>query len=203
MMQLQSKIDGPFDLSFFAQGEMAEHRQAFEATRDAIDGPFSVALTLIEGRLRAGGRLLICGNGGSAATAHHIATDLSIRYQNHGAASPALALATDSSTLAACGNELGYDLVFARQIEAMAKTSDAVLCISTSSNAPNILKGLKAARHRGAATIGLTGGSSGHMPEYCDATIAVPSMVAARIHEMHLMIGHMLCKALEQRLGLI
>jgi D-sedoheptulose 7-phosphate isomerase len=203
MMQPQQKIDGPFDLSFFAQGEMAEHRQAFEATRDAIDQPFSVALTIIVGRLRGGGRLLICGNGGSAATAQHIAGDLTIASQDHRLAIPALALATDSSTLAACGNDLGYDLVFARQIETIAKSSDVVLCISTSSNAPNILKGLKAARHRGAATIGLTGGSGGHMPDYCDVTIAVPSRVAARIHEMHLMIGHMLCKALEQRLGLV
>ncbi len=173
---------------------MAEHRQAFEATRDAIDGPFSLALTLMEGRLRAGGKLLLCGNGGSAATAQHIA---------HRIATPALALPADGSTSTAGENDLGDDLVFARQIEAIAKSRDVVFCISTSSNAPNMVNGLKAARHKGAATIGLTGGSGGHKNEYCDATITVPSKVAARIHEMHLMIGHMLCKALEQRLGLI
>jgi D-sedoheptulose 7-phosphate isomerase len=203
MLQPRKRSEAPFDLSFFIQGEMAEHFETLEATRDAIDRPFSEALSIVEHSVRAGGKLLLFGNGGSAADAQHIAAELVIRYKDDRAAIPAIALTTDSSTLTACGNDLGYELVFARQIEALVKPDDAVIGISTSGNSPNVLRGLLEAKRRGAGTIGLTSGTGGKMPELCDALISVPSKVTARIQEMHILIGHMMCKALEQRLGFV
>jgi D-sedoheptulose 7-phosphate isomerase len=192
-----------FDVTDFVRRELAEHRQAFESTSATIDQAFSVALDLITRGLRAGGKLLLFGNGGSAADAQHIAAELVIRYHADRAAIPAIALTTDSSALTACGNDLGFDALFARQIEALARPGDVVIGISTSGKSPNVLAGLAEARRRGARTIGLTGGAGGAMPEVCDAIIAVPSNVTARIQEMHIMIGHMLCKALEQQLKLV
>jgi D-sedoheptulose 7-phosphate isomerase len=158
---------------------------------------------LIEHGLRTGGKLLIFGNGGSAADAQHIAAELVVRYKADRAAIPAIALTTDTSALTACGNDFGFDAVFARQIEALARPGDVVIGISTSGRSANVLAGLAEARRRGASTIGLTAGAGGGMPDVCDAIISVPSQVTARIQEMHIMIGHMLCKALEQKLGLV
>ncbi len=183
--------------------ELAEHHDAFEATRRVIDRPFAAALGIVERSIHAGGKLMLFGNGGSAADAQHIAAELVIRYKKDRAAIAAIALTTDSSTLTACANDLGYDTVFSRQIEALTRPGDVALGISTSGNSPNVLAALGEAKRRGAATIGLTSGTGGKMAEFCDALIVVPSMVTARIQEMHILIGHMLCKALEQRLGLV
>jgi D-sedoheptulose 7-phosphate isomerase len=187
----------------FLRQELEEHRQAFEATCMALDAPFAAALDVLERGLSAGGKLLLFGNGGSAADAQHIAAELVIRYKSDRAPIPAIALTTDSSALTGCGNDLGFDAVFARQIGALARTSDVVIGISTSGNSPNVLAGMSEARRRGVRTIGLTGAAGGQMPEVCDVLIRVPSQVTARIQEMHILIGHMLCKALEQRLGLV
>jgi D-sedoheptulose 7-phosphate isomerase len=192
-----------FDTAAFLRAELTEHQRIFEATGATIDRPFAIALDIIEAGLRAGGKLLLFGNGGSAADAQHIAAELVIRYKADRPAIAAIALTTDSSTLTACGNDLGFDALFARQVEALARPGDVVIGISTSGHSANVLAGLSQSRRMGARTIGLTGGAGGRMPELCDALIAVPSQVTARIQEMHIMIGHMLCKALEQRLGLV
>jgi len=199
----QSSGGGSSDLAEFLRGELTEHRQVFEATCAAIDPSFAAILEIVEHGVRAGGKILLFGNGGSAADAQHIAAELIIRYKADRAAIAAIALTTDSSALTACGNDMGFDALFRRQIEALARPGDVVIGISTSGNSPNVLAGLSEARKRGARTIGLTGGSGGRMPEVCDALIAVPSAITARIQEMHILIGHMLCKALEQRLGLV
>jgi D-sedoheptulose 7-phosphate isomerase len=192
-----------FDFCTFMDDELEEHFAAFEATRRVIDRPFVAALGMLERSILAGGKLMLFGNGGSAADAQHIAAELVIRYKKDRPAIAAIALTTDSSTLTACANDLGYDAVFSRQIEALARPGDVALGISTSGNSPNVLAALAEAKRRGAATIGLTSGTGGRMVEYCDALISVPSKVTARIQEMHILIGHMLCKALEQRLGLV
>jgi D-sedoheptulose 7-phosphate isomerase len=192
--------------------ELAEHALAFEATRSMIEAPFLAGLALLEESLRSGGKLLLFGNGGSAADCQHIAAELVIRYQSDRAALPAIALTTDTSALTACANDFGYEAIFARQIEALARPGDVVLGLSTSGNSPNVIAGLTAARARGARTMGLTGGPGGpagpggpvsKMAPLCDVLVAVPSKVTARIQEMHILIGHMWCKALEQRLGLV
>lgn len=193
----------PFDAESFLQREFGEHRDAFDATVQMLDHPFAKTLEILEGGLRRGGKLLIFGNGGSAADAQHIAAELIIRYKADRPAISALALTTDSSALTACGNDLGFDAIFERQIEGLARENDVAVGISTSGNSANVLKGLRQAKAMGLPTVGLTGGTGGQMQSSCDALIVVPSSVTARIQEMHIMIGHMLCKALEQRLGLV
>jgi D-sedoheptulose 7-phosphate isomerase len=183
--------------------ELAEHAQAFEALRAMIEAPFLAGLDLLDQSLRAGGKLLLFGNGGSAADCQHIAAELVIRYKSDRAALAAIALTTDTSALTACGNDLGFDAIFARQVEALARPGDVVIGISTSGNSPNVIAGLSAARARDARTIGMAAGSGGKMGPLCDVLVTVPSKVTARIQEMHILIGHMWCKALEQRLGLV
>jgi D-sedoheptulose 7-phosphate isomerase len=184
------------------RAELAEHARAFEALSGMIEAPFLAGLELLEASLRAGGKLLLFGNGGSAADCQHIAAELVIRYKTDRAPIAAIALTTDSSALTACGNDLGFDAIFARQVEALARPGDVVMGLSTSGNSPNVLAGLAAARTRGARTIGLAGGTGGRMGPLSDVLLTVPSTVTARIQELHILIGHMWCKALEQRLGL-
>jgi D-sedoheptulose 7-phosphate isomerase len=193
---------GPPPAAQLLREELAEHAQAFEALRTMIEAPFLAGLALIEASLRGGGKLLLFGNGGSAADCQHIAAELTIRYQNDRAALPAIALTTDTSALTACANDFGFEAIFARQVEALARAGDVVIGVSTSGNSPNVLAGLAAARARDARTIGLTGGSGGKMGPLCDVLVTVPSSVTARIQELHILIGHMWCKGLEQRLGL-
>jgi D-sedoheptulose 7-phosphate isomerase len=183
--------------------ELAEHRSAFEATAQVLTRPFIETLQILEHSIRRGGKLLLFGNGGSAADAQHIAAELIIRYQNERAPISAIALTTDSSTLTACGNDMGFDAVFERQIEGLGREGDVAIGISTSGNSANVLLGLTRAAAMGLKTVGLTGDTGGRMRGLCDALIVVPSPVTARIQEMHTTIGHVLCKALEQRLGLV
>jgi len=183
--------------------ELAEHRIAFESTAHMLSGPFAELLEVVERSVRHGGKLLLFGNGGSAADAQHMAAELIIRYKADRAPIAALALTTDSSTLTACANDVGFDAVFERQIEGLGRKGDVAFGISTSGNSPNVLRGLDRARAMGLLTVGLTGGTGGKMAALCDALIVVPSSVTARVQEMHIMIGHVLCKSLERRLGLV
>jgi D-sedoheptulose 7-phosphate isomerase len=183
--------------------EFEQHRSVVESTARTIRRDFGQALMLMEESLRQGGKLLFFGNGGSAADAQHIAAELVIRYKSNRKAIAAIALTTDTSTLTACGNDLGFDALFERQIEALGRRGDVAIGISTSGKSPNVLRGLKQARHDGLKTVGLTGGTGGEMAAVCDSMITVPSPVTARIQEMHITIGHMLCIALENRLGLV
>jgi D-sedoheptulose 7-phosphate isomerase len=183
--------------------ELAEHREAFEATAQVLEGPFLQTLEIIEHGLRRGGKLLLFGNGGSAADAQHIAAELMVRYQTDRPALSAIALTTNSSALTACGNDLGFEAIFERQIAGLGRAHDVAFGISTSGKSANVLRGLRQARGMGLPTVGMTGGLGGDMAGCCDALIVVPSTVTARIQEMHILIGHVLCKALERRLGLV
>jgi D-sedoheptulose 7-phosphate isomerase len=185
------------------QQELREHRETFEATVQMLEQPFIDALDILERGLRGGGKLLIFGNGGSAADAQHIAAELIIRYKADRPAISAIALTTDSSALTACGNDFGFDAIFERQVEGLGRQHDVAMGLSTSGNSPNVLRGLRQARVMGLQTVGLTGGTGGQMQTLCDALIVVPSAVTARIQEMHITIGHVLCKVLEKRLGLV
>jgi D-sedoheptulose 7-phosphate isomerase len=158
---------------------------------------------ILERGLRRGGKLLLFGNGGSAADAQHIAAELIVRYHTNRAAISAMALTTDPSAVTACANDIGFDAIFERQIAGLGRVNDIAFGISTSGKSANVLRGLRQARVMGLQTVGLTGGEGGDMRGSCDALIVVPSTVTARIQEMHITIGHMLCKALEQRLGLV
>ncbi len=181
--------------------ELEEHREVFEATARMLKDPLIRVLDILERSLRAGGKILLFGNGGSAADAQHIAAELVIRYAGNRRAFAAISLATDTSALTACGNDLGFEAIFERQIEALGRPNDVAVGISTSGNSANVLRGLRLARGMGLTTVGLTGAGGGQMTALCDAAVVVPSGVTARIQEMHISIGHILCKGLEQRLG--
>jgi D-sedoheptulose 7-phosphate isomerase len=169
-------------------------------TAQRLEGVFSDverAARMIGDSLLAGGKLLICGNGGSAADAQHIAAELSGQYLKVRRALAAMALHGNSSSLTAIGNDLGYEKIFAREVEAHGRKGDVLLAISTSGNSANILRAVETARELGLATIGLTGASGGKMAPLCELCLCVPSTSTPRIQEMHILIGHTLCEILE------
>jgi len=147
---------------------------------------------------KANNKLLIAGNGGSAADAQHIAGELVSKFYFDRPALGAIALTTDTSILTAIGNDYGYEKLFSRQIEAHGVKGDVFLGISTSGNSKNIIEGFKAAKEKGLITIGLTGKSGGEMKKICDYCICVPSNETPRIQESHILIGHILCAIVEE-----
>lgn len=156
------------------------------------------AVEMIHASLAAGGKLLIAGNGGSAADAQHIAAELTGRFLRERKPLPALALHANSSALTAIGNDYGYEYVFARELAAHARPGDVLLAISTSGGSKNILRAIEEARQKRVAVIGMSGESGGAMRTACDLCLCVPSKSAARIQEMHIMIGHTICELLEE-----
>lgn len=151
--------------------------------------------------LKTGGKLLFAGNGGSAAQCQHLATELVGRFVLDRAPHAAIALTTDSSFLTACANDYGFVDVFARQVEALGRPGDVLFALSTGGRSPNILKAVEAAGVGGLAIYGLTGSSGTRLAERCDVAIMVPHADPARIQEMHLFLGHLLCGAIEGRLS--
>jgi D-sedoheptulose 7-phosphate isomerase len=161
----------------------------------------SNAVDIIYSSLAKGGQLLIAGNGGSAAEAQHIAAELTGRFLRERQPLRALALHVNTSALTAIGNDYGYEHVFARELTAHARPGDVFLAITTSGNSRNILRAIEAARKCKTSVIGLTGQSGGELRAVCDLCLCVPSKSTARIQEMHITIGHVICELLEGRLG--
>ena len=150
--------------------------------------------------LRGGGKLLFFGNGGSAADAQHLAAEFVNRFLLDRGPLAALALTTDTSALTSIGNDLGFDQIFARQVEALGRPGDLVVAISTSGNSLNVLRGVEAARRLGCATVGLTGGSGGLLAQAVEEAFVVPSAETPRIQEAHITLGHVLCALVEELL---
>ena len=190
-----------FDARAFFDGELAAHSEVAEAVRAGMADAVADMLDAWERAVRGGGKILFFGNGGSAADAQHLATELVVRFRANRPAIAAIALTTDTSALTAAGNDYGFDHVFSRQIEALGRPGDLAIGFSTSGNSPNILRALEQAREQGVATAAFTGGTGGRMLELADHALLVPSPVTARIQEMHITLGHILCGALEVRLG--
>jgi D-sedoheptulose 7-phosphate isomerase len=200
---MEAKAAAGLNIDAFLHSEAREHRDAFEGLLKGLEEPFSQALSIWESAIRQGGKLLFFGNGGSASDAQHLSAECVIRYQQDRPPIAAIALTTDTSALTAGSNDLGFEQVFARQVGALGRPGDVAIGISTSGRSRNVLNGLREARAGRLHTIGLTGGTGGEMHSLCDVSIVVPSSVTARIQEMHIFVGHLLCKALEQRLGLM
>jgi D-sedoheptulose 7-phosphate isomerase len=158
----------------------------------------SKAVDMIQASLAAGGKLLIAGNGGSAADAQHIAAELTGRFLRERRPIPAIALHANPSALTAVGNDYGYEYVFARELAAHARSGDVLLAISTSGGSKNILRAIEQARQERVTVIGMTGESGGAMRSACDLCLCVPSKSTARIQEMHITIGHAICELLEE-----
>ena len=149
--------------------------------------------------MRVGGTLFLAGNGGSAADAQHIASELTGRFLRERRPLPALALHVNSSALTAVGNDYGFEHVFARELSALGRAGDVLLAISTSGNSANILHAIAAAREKGMHVIGLTGAAGGQVAGACDLALRVPSASTQRIQEMHILIGHTICELLDEQ----
>jgi len=150
---------------------------------------------------RAGGKVMLCGNGGRAADAQHIAAELVGRFKQERPGYAALALSTNTSTLTAIGNDYAYDYVFARQVEAFGRPGDVLLAISTSGNAANVCRAAEVARGRGITVIALSGEGGGRLASLGNVLLAVPSKDTARVQECHITLGHLLCQAVEEALS--
>jgi D-sedoheptulose 7-phosphate isomerase len=150
--------------------------------------------------IRSGGKLVLMGNGGSAADAQHLAAELTGRYLLERTPWPALCLHGNGSAVTAIANDYGYDVVFARQLEALGKAGDVAIGISTSGNSENVLRALKVARKKGMVTIGMTGRSGGKMIDVTEQCIRVPSDETPRIQECHILLGHVICELVEKRM---
>ena len=168
------------------------------ATAATLPDEIAAAASLFRSVLAGGGTLFFCGNGGSAADAQHIATEYVVRYMRNRRALPAIALTTDTSLLTAAGNDLGFDHVFARQVEALVAAKDLLVIHSTSGNSPNVLEAAKAAKEKGAKVLALSAGDGGELRLLADQTIIVPTDRTDRAQEIHLAIQHVICELVER-----
>lgn len=171
-------------------------RRFFTAQADAVA---RAALMVIEA-LRGGRKILLFGNGGSAADAQHIAAEFVNRYQMERPGLPAIALTTDTSILTSIANDTSFEELFSRQIEALGQAGDVAIAITTSGRSPNIVRGVQTARQRGLRTIGLLGKDGGMVKDFVDLPIIVPSDSTSRIQEVHITIGHIVCELVERSL---
>lgn len=177
--------------------ELTSHQATIEQVIASSQEPLARAAELMVQTLKEGHKILLCGNGGSAADAQHIAAELTGRYKTERRGLPAIALTTDTSALTAIANDFGYENVFSRQVEALANAGDLLIGISTSGNSTNILLALEQAKAIGCTTIGLTGNTGGKMNALCDINLVVPSNNTPRIQEMHILFGHILCQIVD------
>ena len=177
--------------------EFNEHLKTSQATLEYIAEPLEVAANLCIDSLKNGKKILIFGNGGSAADAQHIAAELVGRYKVERRGLPAIALTTDTSALTSIGNDYGYDRVFDRQVEALVNKGDVVIGISTGGSSSNVISGLKTAQELGCKLIGFSGRDGGEMNTLCDVNLVVPADDTPRIQEMHIVIGHTICHLID------
>ena len=182
------------------RSQLAQSIATLQAVHDDpnICATVAAIAELTAAAMQSGHKLLVAGNGGSAADAQHLVAEFVVRLSANRPALPAIALTTDSSILTAAGNDFGFERVISRQIEALGQPGDVFLGISTSGNSPNILAAFETAKTRGLHTIGFTGNDGGQMPALCDHTIIIPSAVTMNIQESHLALEHIFCMIVER-----
>ncbi len=181
--------------------EFSSHLETINKVIETMEESLVQASQLAVETLKNGNKVLLCGNGGSAADAQHIAAELTGRYKTERRGLPGIALTTDTSALTAIGNDYGYDRVFDRQVEALANKGDLIIGISTSGNSKNIVSALKLGRELGCKTLGFSGRDGGAMNEVCDINLIVPSNNTPRIQEMHILFGHTICQIIDNELS--
>ncbi len=179
---------------------LQEHLALFNRLGE-IEPELTRASQLIGSALRTGNKVMLCGNGGSAADSQHIAAELTGRFVNDRPALAGLALSTDSSALTCIGNDYGFDNIFVRQVQGLGRPGDVLIAITTSGNSVNILKAVEAANSMGIVTIGLLGRDGGKALAICQHSIVIPSHTTARIQEAHIFVGHHLCAMVERAMG--
>jgi len=170
-----------------------------EILRNQVDSILQIAVLMID-CLKKDGKVIVFGNGGSAGDSQHIVAELVGRFKKDRSALAGIALTTNTSILTSLANDYGYDVVFARQVEALGKKNDVVLGISTSGKAKNVTLGIKQAKKMGIKTVALSGGDGGDIVKLADVSLLVPSKITARIQEAHITIAHIICEMIEQEL---
>ena len=182
------------------QDAFEEHAEVMDAAAEILAAPLRACIDLTTSCLRSGHKVMVCGNGGSAADAQHLATELVCRFAFDRRALPALALTTDTSALTAIANDLGFDRVFARQVEALAESGDLLIAISTSGRSPNVIEAARQARAVGCSVVAMTGADGNKLAELADLALAAPSANVARIQEVHAVVIHILVESVEAAL---
>jgi D-sedoheptulose 7-phosphate isomerase len=177
--------------------ELTAHAATFEKVTKEMPATLSLACQMAVDTIKGGGKLLICGNGGSAADSQHIAAELTGRYKKERNPLPGIALTTDTSALTAIANDYAYEDVFSRQVLALARPGDMIIGISTTGNSANVIKAFDAGRATGCKTLGLSGKGGGKFKDVCDVNLVIPSDDTARIQEMHILAGHIICQAID------
>ena len=180
-----------------AIARLRELAQLAQTSADALPDQIAEAAALVRDVLAHGGTLFFCGNGGSAADAQHLATEYVVRYMKNRRALPAIALTTDTSLLTAAGNDLGFDQIFSRQVEALVRAGDLLIVHSTSGTSPNVIRAAEAARAKGAKVMALTARDGGLLRGLADLAIVVATDRTDRAQEMHLAIQHVICELVE------
>lgn len=176
---------------------LREHQATFQSLIENTLGDIERSGQIICEALAAGHKVLICGNGGSAADAQHIAAELVGRYERVRRSFPAIALTTDTSALTAVSNDFGFEEVFARQLAGLAQLGDVLVAISTSGRSPNVLRAVEKARELGCQTIALTGSGAEPLASACDVAVVVPAQRTSRVQEAHITIGHLWCEMVD------
>ena len=179
------------------ENEFQKHLETIKDVILTMSEPLQEASKLAVDTLKNGNKILLFGNGGSAADAQHIAAELTGRYKTERRALPAIALTTDTSALTAIGNDYGYDRIFDRQVEALASKGDLLIGISTSGNSENVINAFKLGKELECNILGLSGKDGGLMNEYCNINLIVPSNDTPRIQEMHILFGHSICHCID------
>ncbi len=180
------------------RAQLAEHAQVVERVSQEMADQIEELAQLVLKTVRGGGKILICGNGGSAADAQHLAAEYVVRFSREREALPALALTTDTSVLTAGGNDLGFERVFERQVSALARQGDLLMIHSTSGESENLLLAADAARRVGASTAALLAKGGGRLRDRVDLALVVPTDSTARAQELHITIGHVVCEFVDR-----
>ena len=189
-------------LEEFFDEQILEHSRVLKKTKENTQQSFIKIVRLCVDIIRNGNKIIFFGNGGSASDSQHLATELCVRFSENRKPISAISLNTDTSVLTAIGNDLGFNHIFSRQIEALGKPNDLVVAISTSGKSKNIIEGLKKSREMQLKTVCFTGSNIENIIAYSDEVISVPAKNTSRIQEMHILLGQMLCNAIESELNL-
>ena len=188
-------------LKNFFKSQIDEHIHVINKTKLKVQESFLNVVDICYESIINGNKVIFFGNGGSAADAQHLSTELTVRFCKDRKSIPAISLVTDTSTLSAIGNDLGFEFIFSRQLEALGKKGDVVVGISTSGKSLNVINGLKFAKENGIKTVTFTGKNIKDIEKFSDEIISVEAINTSRIQETHIMLGQMLCNALEFKLG--
>ena len=180
--------------------EIREHLEVVGALNDELLAHLEEAIEWSVASLKKGGKLLFCGNGGSAADAQHLAAEFVVRFQKERAALAAIALTTDASALTAAGNDYAFEEVFSRQVEALGREGDILFAISTSGTSANVVRAAEAARSKGVQVVSITGAKESPLGKLADIKLRMPSTKTSRIQECYFLLGHILCGQIEDRL---